>query len=89
MSTIRRILMCLAVGSLCCGFARAQNTPRALLRVNADAAPDSQRYYIDIFTDTALNQAVFDAFQGAKPPVIGVLASKGIPVPGTGAHYSS
>lgn len=85
MSTIRRILMCLAACSLCCGFARAQNTPRALLRVNADtAAPDSQRYYIDIFTDTALNQAIFDAFQGANPPVIGVLASKGIPVPGTG-----
>lgn len=83
-----RIPLCLALTLLCFGTIRAQTRPQAILQVDSAATAD-KRYYVDILTQTPLKQSEYDALHSAKPPVIGVLASKGEPVPGVGPIQSA
>lgn len=86
MSTTWRICALLLLSLSCLEMIKAQDRPQALLRTNEEiTAPANQRYYIEVLTDTKLKQSDYDAFQGANPPALGVLASKGIPVSGVGA----
>jgi hypothetical protein len=64
------------------GVVSAQDEFKALLRANEDRrAPVAQRYFIEVFADVPLNQKVYDALGGTTPPQVGVLTSKGVPVP--------
>lgn len=78
-----RICLCLILTLVFVGASKAQKRPQALLQVDSAASPD-KRYYIDILTDMPLKQSEYDALSGAKPPLLGVLASKGIPVMSAG-----
>src|SRR2546421_7770516 len=63
--------------------------PKAQLRVNEDhQAQANKRYYIEVFADVPLKDSVYQALNGASPPQIGVLTSKGQPVAST-ASFSN
>ena len=80
-----RVIISLFTILVAFGVVSAQDDPKALLRVNENRrAPACQRYFIEVFADVPLKQTVYDDLNGAKPPQIGVLTSKGAPVPGSG-----
>ena len=84
MQLIRRILLGLITCGCCCGVVLGQNKPKAVLHVTGDRSKGTDQYFIEIVMDTDLKQSVFDDFKNGKQPVIGVLASKGMPVSGLG-----
>lgn len=88
MLALGRISLCLALTLLCFGAVRAQTRPQAIVKADSAASGD-KRYYIDILTDTPLKQSEYDALRSAKPPVLGVLASKGVPIADVGPIQSA
>ncbi|HYE13271.1 MAG TPA: hypothetical protein VD968_02395 [Pyrinomonadaceae bacterium] len=82
-----RLILAAALVMCACAAASAQNDlPKALLSVNPDdAAPAARKYYVDVTMDVPLGDAMHEQLGGASPPVIGVLAAKGKPVPDQGA----
>src|SRR3989441_5896476 len=87
MLTAGRSMLALFLLLFMFGFVHAQDDlPKALLRVNEDqAALADKKYYLEVTADVALKDAVYQALSGASHPQIGILSSKGMPVPASGS----
>src|SRR5437868_3841089 len=90
MGTLKCVMSVLAVLIIFAEASAQNDLPKALLRANeVSGVPAGQSYYIEVIVDVPLKDSIYNALGSAAPPQIGLLTSKGKPVPSSGSFTNS